>query len=151
MNKQHDTTLEARLNVIADAWAPAVKQACACEPSATVLARLHQQAARGVVSARRHRFFVRVRPFLVSAAAAAVVCTVTFFALRPASPPAATALQPAAALNGILLLAETVAYNPEQLAEEMEPDWSDAERLALRLLEMQGFVDIENEMLLSYL
>ncbi len=152
MNKQHDTTLETRLNAVADAWAPAVKAACACEPSPGLLAHIRQQAARELAAARRRRLFVRLRPLLVSAAAAALVCTVTFFTLRPVpAPPRAAPLHPATALDGILLLAETAAYNPEESPADVESNPSDAERRALRLLEVQGFVDSESELLLSYL
>ena len=151
MNKQHNTTLETRLNAVADAWAPAVKAAYACEPSPGVLARVRQQAARELAAARRRRFFVRMRSILVAAAAAALVCTVTFFTLRPVPAPRAVPLHPATALDGILLLAETAACNPEDFLADMEPDRSDAERRALRLLEIQGFVDSESEILLSYL
>lgn len=152
MSKQKENAVETRLNAIADAWAPAVKAACASTPSAAVLGRIHKQALQELEANRRRRFFVRLRPVLVSAAAAAVVCTVTLFALRPAHSPSpkGVLLKPAAALHGILLLAETAASDSD-LTGNLQEKGIDTESLALRLLQVQGFVDSESEILLSYL
>ena len=154
MSKQTNDAYEAHLNAIADAWAPAVKEACACKPSADVLDRIRKQALQEMAANRRRRFFVRLQPILVSAAAAAIICTVTLFALRPApAPPAATPtppLQPATALNGILMLANGADAYSDATTELLQSN-SDAESLAWRLLEVQGFVDAENETLLAYM
>ena len=150
MSKQTDNAVETRLNAMADAWAPAVKAACACRPSPAVLDRIRKQAIQEIPAHRRRRFFVRLRPILVSAAAAAVVGTVTLFTLRPVPQTQVTPLKPKMALHGILLLAETAASDAD-LTEDLQEKGLDTESLALRLLELQGFVNSENEMLLSYL
>ena len=59
-------------------------------------------------------------------------------------------LQPATALNGILMLAGDGEAYTEATTELLQRN-SDAESLAWRLLEVQGFVNAENETLLAYL
>jgi hypothetical protein len=144
MSKPYDEQL---LNAIADTWSPAVKAACAAEPSPEVIARIHDRAAQELGGCRRRAFFTRVRPFLVSAAAAALLCTATWVVVRPdAKPPQ---VHPLAALDGMLLLATTADEVPA--TDAAIANGTDTAALARRLLELQGFVDTEAEAMLTYL
>ncbi len=138
---------EKLLDAIADTWSPAVKAACAAKPSPEVIARIHDRAARELGACHKRAFFTRVRPFLVSAAAAAVLCTATWVVVRPdAKPPR---MHPLAALNGMLLLAATADEMPA--TDASIANGTDTAALARRLLELQGFVDVEAETMLTYL
>ena len=75
--KETDPIDEVMLNAVAETWGPAVKAVYAGDPSPETLARIRTLAAQGLGTRRRRVFFARIRPFLVSAAAASIVGVAT--------------------------------------------------------------------------
>jgi hypothetical protein len=143
MNHAMDRSDEAMLNAVAETWGPAVQAACSGEPSPETLAAIRALAARGIGTRRRRVFVARVRPFLVSAAAASIVGIVTLLALRP--PGQTASVHPLAALDGVLMLAMAMDTSGEEELTVMEAMGADSEALTQRLLNVQGFVTGEAE------
>jgi len=139
MRRADDTFDLAREDAAADAWASAARAACAAEPSAATLARIHERAARELAARRRRAVLARFRMYLIPAAAAALVCAATLLAIRPSPAPAVP--RPHALLDGMLLLA--TAVHADEAADENPRDGTDTERLARRLLALQGFTDAD--------
>jgi hypothetical protein len=134
---------EAVLNTVAETWGPAVQAACSGEPSPETLARIRALAAQGLDTRRRRVFFARIRPFLVTAAAASIVGVATLLALRPPDQP--ESVHPLAALDGVLMLAMAMDTAWEEDLASMQPIGADTEALTQRMLDLQGFVDGDGE------
>jgi hypothetical protein len=107
------------------ALAPAVRAACGSDPSPAVLAAIRDQAAR---QPRRRRILFFTRVSYAAAAAFAALLT-GFLALRPT--PAARAERQARLLDDVLFLCDDGESAPVART-------GDRERLAWRLLELQG-------------
>jgi len=141
--KTTDLIDEAMLNAVAETWGPAVQAVCAGDPSPETLARIRALAAQGLGTRRRRVFFARIRPFLVSAAAASIVGVATLLALRPPGKP--ESVHPLIALDGVLMLAMAMDTALEEDLATMHPISADTEALTQRLLDLQGFVDGDAE------
>jgi hypothetical protein len=137
--------LEEQLNAAAEKLAPAVKEALCPELSVRVKERLREAAAAEL--RRRQRRAAWLRAVLPVAAAVAVLCTVTFVRLERAVTTGG-AVAASAALDGILLLAETASYGEVDIEERVEFFADDYESLAVRLLALQGFLDDEEEIIM---
>jgi hypothetical protein len=141
--KIEDLIDEARLNAVAETWGPAVQAVCSGEPSPETLTRIHALAVRGFRTRRRRVFLARIRPFLVSAAAASIVCTATLLAIR--TPAKKAPVHPLVTLDGVLMLAMAMDTDWEEELVVMHPIGADTEALTRRLLDLQGFVDVDTE------
>ncbi|MBM4162854.1 MAG: hypothetical protein FJ222_00170 [Lentisphaerae bacterium] len=141
--KTEDLIDEARLNAFAETWGPAVQAVSSGEPSPETLARIHALAARGLRTRRQRVFLARIRPFLVSAAAASIVGAATLLALR--TPEKTEPVHPLVTLDGVLMLAMAMDTDWEEELVVMHPISTDIEALTRRMLDLQGFVDGDTE------
>jgi hypothetical protein len=141
--KETDLIDEVMLNAVAETWGPAVQAVYAGDPSPETLARIRTLAAQGLGTRRRRVFFARIRPFLVSAAAASIVGVATLLTLR--TPDRPQAVHPLAALDGVLMLAMAMDTALDEDLAVMHPIGADTEALTRRMLNMQGFVDVDVE------
>jgi hypothetical protein len=79
----------------------------------------------------------------VSAAAASIVGVATLLTLR--TPDRPQAVHPLAALDGVLMLAMAMDTAMDEDLAVMHPIGTDTEALTRRMLNMQGFVDVDVE------